>query len=130
MAYGTRASVIEMLGLTGTRFNDKVDEYLDKASEYVDNELRPWVSVPLSSVPALINQVTNDLAAGMYREDQLGSTGQQVLTDPAVKRAKEALASYIAGQYAGKGPGQGGRRKGLFRKVYYVTGDEDGGVNL
>ena len=130
MSYGVAAEIMRALGISGSRFDTIISEYMAKASEYIDNMLRPWVAVPLTTVPNVIHDIANDLAVGMYREDRLGSTGQPVQTDAASKRAREALKAYIAGQYEGGGAGQGTKRKDLFRKVYYGTGDEDGGVNL
>jgi len=124
MAYGSRDDVKSRLGI-GTRsdLNDKIDEYLDMASEDVDNILRPYVSVPLGSVPTVIDKATNDMAVGIYREDQAGmkNRNMSVTTDPAYKRGEKAVKAYAKGTYEKAGPGKG--REGLFRKVNYRDGE-------
>ena len=131
MSYGVDAEFRRMLNIgDDARFDTIVAEYLDKASNYIDLQLKAWVSVPLGSVPAAIHDIANDLAVGMYREDRLGSSGQPVQTDAASKRAREALKAYIASTYERGGSGHGTKRYNLFRKVDYSRGDEDGGVNL
>lgn len=131
VSYGVAAEFRRQTGIgTDSRFDTIVDEYLGKASEYMDIELKVWASTPLSSPPAAIHDIANDIAVGMYREDRLGSSGQPVQTDAASKRGRDALKAYITSTYAGGGAGMGTRRYNLFRKVDYSTGDEDGGVNL
>jgi phage gp36-like protein len=122
MTYGTQANVKERLDIaaTETRYNAQIDNKITQVDALIDNKLSAYATVPLGSPPQIINDICDDWAAGLFREereeleDPSLKTGKQ---DVLTKRAKEALEDYINTEYLGPK-----ERKGYFRKVRY-TGD-------
>lgn len=113
--YGSRSEVKNQVGIdsTDTRFDDDIDNYLCKASRYMDTYLAEYGSVPRTTDDTL-DDIANDLAAGMYRQDQAGMRGEQVLTDASYKRGIDALQRYVktkeglADEYGGQRQYYGG----------------------
>ena len=98
--YGTRAEVQRILGVgTDSRFDEQIDEYLEKAGRYMDVELGKKTSVPMTTNDTL-DDIASDIAAGMYREDKAGMRGEQVQRDTARGRGETALKAYIASNFA------------------------------
>ena len=94
MAYGDRDEVSQILRLGDTlptRFETAVDKYLVKASGYIDNMVGQYTTVPLSSVPAVVDDIANDWTAGMWSEDHPVEEGVQH-TDARSRRAKSSIA--------------------------------------
>ena len=121
MAYGSRSKIKDHLGIesTETRFDDELDDLLDKASNYINSMLLPYTSIPITDSTGLINNIADDLAIGMWNEKKASLRGDSLARDPATKRALDALKSFIQGTYSGGGPGEG--RRELMRKVDYET---------
>jgi phage gp36-like protein len=121
MTYGTQANVKERLAIPSTeaRYDTQIDNKITQVDALIDNKLTAYVTVPLGSPPQIINDICDDWAAGLFREEReeledpsLKTDKQDVLT----KRAKEALEEYINTTYLGPKV-----RGGYFRKVRYGT---------
>jgi len=70
------------------------DRLNEQAQENVDDELRAYTTVPLTTVPAQIKHITADLAAGLYQIRR--HPDQKPLYDLSLTR----LRVYIQSKYS------------------------------
>ena len=133
MVYGTLAEVKRLVGMDpdnsgDDRFDDILNQLLEKASRYIDASLRKYETVPIVSPDAIINEIAEDYAACYYQENQAGMGGLVEKRSILCARGKEKLKAYIDGKYYGSGtPGEG--RENCFGKVDYVYQDENYGLD-
>ena len=101
--YGTLANVKLRLNLDGTTYDTHIEEMQEYACDYIDQKLGPYTTVPLTTVPDIINRIADDLTAAFFRQDQaevMDFKDDKVLFFE--KRAKEALQEYIEYNYTGE----------------------------
>ena len=79
MVYGTLPVVRDILNLDDddVEWNDRITRCLGEAEDEIDNELAKWgATVPLTTVPGLITDAANYLAAGFVNKITTNPTAQ------------------------------------------------------
>lgn len=94
VSYCTLQDVKNRLNIEDTSEDVELTDLIEQAQEDVDDELRPYTTVPLTSVPTRIKHATADLAAGLYQVRR--HPEQKPLYDLALDR----LRVYIKSKYA------------------------------
>lgn len=98
--YSTDAMVKERLGITTSDFDTQIGTKREQAHNWINNELDPFTTVPLSSVPDMIKEIEADIAAGMFREERDEPTVEGTLKRSLLRaRGEEALERYIVTNY-------------------------------
>jgi len=82
-----------------TTYDTVLDAKITAADVSIDEELREFTSVPLSTVPQVIKEISADWATGLFTQDRFPADAKG---DLLIKRAKEALDRYIAKNYKPK----------------------------
>lgn len=115
MVYGSLSIVKQRLGITTNTHDTQATQNLADANDWVDNELKPHVSVPLSPAPDEVISAENDIAAGMFEEERFQRTSKGDTQKSFLKkRGEEKLKDYIETTYK---PGQASRQTTGFTKV-------------
>lgn len=87
------------------RFSPLTDDYVSgkqqEADSWVDMKIRPYVSLPLTTVPGIISTVAEMYAAGLILTKDWGNRNDTELTSKdgftKLKTARELLADYLQG---------------------------------
>ncbi|NVM20593.1 MAG: DUF1320 family protein [Desulfobacterales bacterium] len=105
MVYCTKVDVRKRLGekVTALTYDAEIDDCIEEADAEIDTQLKPYTTVPLSSVPVRIKHISADLAAGIFRSRR----SPDGLENKFWKSGQEKLATYIKKTYA-----KGGLYKG------------------
>lgn len=69
----------------------------------IDEQLRPYTTVPLSSTPTEVGKISALWAAGSFRKRR--SPEQEALAQALVAEAKDRLLRYIEANYLNKSGG-------------------------
>lgn len=95
-AYCTKADVKYRLDITNedTSYDIELDAMIAKADAMIDNALKGYTTVSLTSVPTTILHVSADLAAAFHKENR-GKDGSALR-----QRGEKDLEDYIAATYA------------------------------
>ncbi|WP_309492310.1 phage protein Gp36 family protein [Candidatus Hecatella orcuttiae] len=97
MGYSTLNAVKERLGIdpADTTQDTVLTNKIAAADAIIDNVLQAYTDVPLASPPQLIQDISADLAAALYREDR----GPPEAGGAFRQRAEKALEAYITQTY-------------------------------
>jgi len=94
MTYGTRQGVKRILHIEDdTAWDNELDECLIAANDRIDNRLKQFVTVPLSTVPDMITKITENMAAGMFCENHVKERPTEMAL--FTSRADRWLEEYI-----------------------------------
>jgi hypothetical protein len=99
MVYGTIADVKQRVGVTTATHDTQITDNLTDANSYVDTELTPFVTVPLSVPPQIVIEAENSIAAGMFIEERWGATRGSAKKSELRIRGEEKLQGYIDATY-------------------------------
>jgi len=99
MTYGTLANVKQRLNLDGNEDN-RVTRAITQADALIDQELKPYTTVPLNPAPQTIKDIAEDWAAGIVYDEVTNSTSQNPPPNVFTQRAKEMLCRYVAVNYS------------------------------
>lgn len=92
MAYSTLTTVKERLpGHTGSQDDTELTNCITAADAIIDNALQNYVSVPLSSPPQIIKDISADLAAGIFRERRAPPDEKNTLKENALKNLQDHI---------------------------------------
>jgi len=105
MAYSTAANVKVILGMDGEIYthDTQLTAFIADADDWIDTQLRPWVSVPMGSPPDLIIAASKWMAAGYFilsRPQRHGT--EDVRADKMIEQAKDMVNEYIQGFHSGQ----------------------------
>ena len=97
MGYSTIQMVKERLGIpeTNTEYDQVLENKIEAADSLIDNRLKRYTKVPLENPPKIIAEISADLAAALFREDQAPPNESNVFRG----RAEKALEAYIRETY-------------------------------
>ncbi len=97
LAYSTLQMVKERLGIpeTNTEYDQVLENKIEAADSLIDNRLKRYTKVPLENPPKIIAEISADLAAALFREDQAPPGEPNVFRE----RAEKALERYIQETY-------------------------------
>jgi len=108
MPYSTKSDVKKRLVTSGegidpsdTTYDVELDDLIEEADAYIDNKLKNYTTVPLSTVPTIVKKISANLAAGLFRRAR-SPPGESV---PLWNLGVELLDDYIAETYE---PGKAG----------------------
>lgn len=98
MAYSTKAQVKEILGIAaGTTTPDtEIDNIITDSDSFIDEYLRPFATVPLSTTPTEIGKISALLSAGRFRQRRADDKSEE---HPWMTEAKERLERYVRSNY-------------------------------
>jgi hypothetical protein len=103
MSYGTLANVKQRLNLDDTE-DSRVTRAITQADALIDQELKPYTTVPLSPAPQTIKDIADDWAAGIVHHEVTNPTSQNPPPNVFTQRAKEMLCRYLAVNYSAPCP--------------------------
>jgi hypothetical protein len=96
--YGSLVNVQVMAGVTVTDGVSPADSeltmYLEKAADFIDDALKGVATLPLDSVPAVVDTIAEFYASGLYLARNNLADGQ--MQHPNVVLAEKKLAEYRA----------------------------------
>lgn len=96
MAYSTLATVVERLpGHAGAQDDSELSNCIAAADAIIDNALRNFTSVPLSSPPQIIKDISADLAAGIFKQRRQPPDEENIL----IEAGRQRLQDYIRETY-------------------------------
>jgi len=104
MTYGTTAAAKKILRITDSTNDTEIGECVAEASVLTDEMLRPYgVTVPLTTVPTIIDNAVSLWGAGVFRWRRSPSEGEKFIVE-AKKQIKEyAEANHASGSFTGTG---------------------------
>jgi len=103
MAYSTAANVKTLLNISTSTHDTLIGTLIDDADDWIDTQLRPWVSVPMGSPPDLIIAASKWMAAGFFIQVRPGRHGtEDARGKDLVDAAKEMVKEYLQGFYTGQ----------------------------
>jgi len=73
----------------------EIEAIIEEADSWIDNALKPFTAIPLSSPPAFIKHLSADIAADIFRARRLAPDQRENLFTVA----REKLAAYIDATY-------------------------------
>lgn len=94
MAYSVIADVKEILGITDTADDTELTNCIADGDSQIDEFLRSYTAVPLSSTPTEIGKISALFAAGVFRTRRSPEEGEKF-----IKRAAERVHGYIRSNY-------------------------------
>ena len=117
MSYGTLANVKVLCSIAadGETFDDELTFLLGKASDFIDDALRPYeANLPLNDPEAVIGDVAEFYAAGMY----LQKNAPDEKPHGYVQFAERKLQDYVKNIYGAAGS------RGVVKASSYTEIDE------
>ena len=105
MAYGTKATIKTMLGMDSEVYthDDALDKYIGQADDWIDTQLRPWVSVPMGSPPDMIIAASDWITCGYFllsRPQRHGTEDERA--KEMIEVGKDMVNEYIQGFHSGQ----------------------------
>jgi len=99
MAYGSTAGVKDWLRIptSDTAADSEIDTIRSIVSNFMDEYLRLYTTVPISSPPSIIDDICNMWSAGIY-----AARGRDDGRHAWVDQAREMFMQYLAGRYGAK----------------------------
>lgn len=94
MAYSDKADVKEILGITDTADDTEITNCITDGDSQIDEVLRTYTTIPLSSTPTEIAKISALLAAGIFRNRRSPDEG-----DKFIRRAEKRLERYVDSNY-------------------------------
>jgi len=95
--YGDIAKVKEKCKIDTADYDNELETALEEASNYIDVRVGQYVNLPFVAVPNIINDIANDLAAAIWRENRAESESYD---DKHIilfrSRAEASLSFYIS----------------------------------
>jgi len=90
--------VKEVIHLAGTAKDTELTNCIVDADKWIDNELKEYTTVPLTSTPTMVNVASKYKAAALFRERE--ETEQEITEWQRFERRAEAtLRRYIEKTY-------------------------------
>jgi len=96
MAYATLEMVKYRLGITGTQNDTELTAKIAAADAEIDASLQEFTSVPLTTVPQIVKDISADIAASLWHEEKAPATQE---ASRLRVRAEKALEKYIHVKY-------------------------------
>jgi len=113
VAYADLEAVKGRLNITHDKEDERLTRCLTQASNWIDRQLRPYVSTPIAAPPQDLIDAEADIAAGLFREETSGKVaGSTPMPHVLRARGEAAVRDYIKAYYLGPV-----ERKGYFRHV-------------
>jgi len=97
MVYGTVAKVKERLQLGTDTYDTEIGTCLTESDAWIDEKLDQYTDVPITSPDAMIQSISNDMAAGIFCQNHRGEYEKLIGTFDG--RASDNLQSYINTHY-------------------------------
>jgi len=92
MAYSTLDMVKQRLGISGSGQDTELTAKITAADAEIDASLQEFTTVPLTTVPQIIKDISADVAAALWHEEKAPASQE---ASRLRTRAEKALEKYI-----------------------------------
>ena len=103
MAYTTNTVVKTFLGISTTTHDALITSLIADADDWIDSQLRPYMTVPIGSPPDLVVAASKWIASGFFILNRPGRHGtEDVRGDKMVDTGKDMIKEYTQAFYTGQ----------------------------